>query len=169
MLVRPRSTQLELTIIKNFVIIYIENKNKKGMNYMSKQLTELVAELINQGYAFDDIKTELDNQVAAREAEAKRLQEEAMAAQFQAQKIADANILVSSTINFLNTYYPDIMDDMGDISVDGLGEALVKELDESMKMFTMLVKMYAPKPKKDVAPKAKKVDPIADFLKSMGL
>ena len=92
-----------------------------------------------------------------------------MAAQFQAQKIADANILVSSTINFLNTYYPDIMDDMGDISVDGLGEALVKELDESMKMFTMLVKMYAPKPKKDVAPKAKKVDPIADFLKSMGL
>ena len=140
---------------------------------MSKQLTELVAELINQGYAFDDIKTEIDTQVAAREAEAKRIQEEAMAAQFQAQKIADADLLVRATIDFLNTYYPDIMEDMGDIDVKGLGETLVKELDESMKMFTMLVKMYAPKakqePKKEVAPKATKLDPIADFLKMMGL
>ncbi len=140
---------------------------------MSKQLTELVAELINQGYAFDDIKTEIDTQVAAREAEAKRIQEEAMAAQFQAQKIADADLLVKATIDFLGTYYPDIMEDMGDINTDGLGETLVKELDESMKMFTMLVKMYAPKakqkPKKEVAPKATKLDPIADFLKMMGL
>ena len=136
---------------------------------MSKQLTDLVAELINQGYAFDDIKTELDAQVAAREAEAKRIQEEAMAAQFQAQKVADADLLVRATIDFLNTYYPDIMEDMGDIDVKGLGEALVKELDDSMKMFTMLVKMYAPKPKKEKAPKATKLDPIADFLKSMGL
>ena len=136
---------------------------------MSKQLTDLVAELINQGYAFDDIKNEIDAQVAAREAEAKRIQEEAMAAQFQAQKVADADLLVRATIDFLNTYYPDLMEDIGDLDVKGLGEALIKELDESMKMFTMLVKMYAPKAKIEKAPKASKLDPIADFLKSMGL
>ena len=136
---------------------------------MSKQLTDLVAELINQGYAFEDIKTELDAQVAAREAEAKRIQEEAMAAQFQAQKVADADLLVRATVDFINTYYPDLMNDIGDIDVKGLGEKFVKELDESMKMFTMLVKMYAPKAKIEKAPKASKLDPIADFLKSMGL
>ena len=136
---------------------------------MSKQLTDLVAELINQGYAFDDIKTELDAQGAAREAEAKRSQEEAMAAQFQAQKVADADLLVRATVDFINTYYPDLMNDIGDIDVSGLGETLVKELDESMKMFTMLAKMYAPKAKIEKAPKASKLDPIADFLKSMGL
>ena len=136
---------------------------------MSKQLTDLVAELINQGYAFDDIKNEIDAQVAAREAEAKRIQEEAMAAQFQAQKVADADLLVRATIDFINTYYPDLMSDIGDIDVKGLGETLVKELDDSMKMFTMLVKMYAPKTKIEKAPKASKLDPIADFLKSMGL
>ena len=136
---------------------------------MSKQLTDLVAELINQGYAFEDIKTELDAQVAAREAEAKRIQEEAMAAQFQAQKVADADLLVRATVDFINTYYPDLMEDIGDIDVKGLGETLVKELDESMKMFSMLAKMYAPKAKTEKAPKAKKLDPIADFLKSMGL
>jgi hypothetical protein len=136
---------------------------------MSKQLTDLVAELINQGYAFEDIKTELDAQVAAREAEAKRIQEEAMAAQFQAQKVADADLLVRATVDFINTYYPDLMNDIGDIDVSGLGETLVKELDESMKMFSMLFKMYAPKTKFEKSPKVKKSDPIADFLKSMGL
>lgn len=136
---------------------------------MSKQLTDLVAELINQGYAFDDIKNEIDAQVKAREDEAKRIQEEAMAAQFQKQKEDAADLLVRATIDFINTYYPELMSDIGDIDVKGLGEALVKELDESMKMFTMLVKMYKPKAKIEKAPKASKMDPIADFLKSMGL
>ena len=138
---------------------------------MSAQMKDLVAELLNQGYAFDDIKNEIDAQVKAREDEAKRIQEEAMAAQFQKQKEDAADLLVVQVVEFLNSYYPELMEDIGPALTDttGFGAALVKELDESMKMFTMLAKRYAPKAKIEKAPKAKKLDPIADFLKSMGL
>jgi actin-like ATPase involved in cell morphogenesis len=146
---------------------------------MSKQLTDLVAELINQGYAFEDIKTELDAQVAAREAEAKRIQEEAMAAQFQKQKEDAADLLVVQVVEFLNSYYPELMEDIGPALTDttGFGAALVKELDESSKMLKMLWSVYAPKAKtKDKKPtvEVKKanspaVDPITVFLQEFGL
>ena len=69
---------------------------------MSAQMKDLVAELLNQGYAFDDIKNEIDAQVKAREEEAKRVQEEAMAAQFQKQKEDAADLLVVQVVEFLN-------------------------------------------------------------------
>ena len=142
---------------------------------MSVQMKDLVAELLNQGYAFDDIKNEIDAQVKAREEEAKRVQEEAMAAQFQAQKIADADQLVANVITFLNTYYPDCLADTEIDSVTGIGELLVKELDSSMNMLKFMAKMYTPKTvaKKPTAEvkkaKSPALDPITVFLQEFGL
>ena len=146
---------------------------------MSAQMKDLVAELLNQGYAFDDIKNEIDAQVKAREAEAKRIQEEAMAAQFQKQKEDAADLLVVQVVEFLNSYYPELMEDISPALTDttGFGAALVKELDESSKMLKMLWGLYAPKAKtvaKKPTAEIKKanspaLDPITVFLQEFGL
>ena len=146
---------------------------------MSAQMKDLVAELLNQGYAFDDIKNEIDAQVKAREDEAKRIQEEAMAAQFQKQKEDAADLLVVQVVEFLNSYYPELMEDIGPALTDttGFGAALVKELDESSKMLKMLWGLYAPKAKtvaKKPTAEIKKakspaLDPITVFLQEFGL
>ena len=146
---------------------------------MSAQMKDLVAELLNQGYAFDDIKNEIDAQVKAREDEAKRIQEEAMAAQFQKQKEDAADLLVVQVVEFLNSYYPELMEDIGPALTDttGFGAALVKELDESSKMLKMLWGVYAPKAKivvKEPTVEVKKakspaLDPITVFLQEFGL
>lgn len=146
---------------------------------MSAQMKDLVAELLNQGYAFDDIKNEIDAQVKAREDEAKRIQEEAMAAQFQKQKEDAADLLVVQVVEFLNSYYPELMEDIGPALTDttGFGAALVKELDESSKMLKMLWGLYAPKAKtvaKKPTAEVKKakspaLDPITVFLQEFGL
>lgn len=142
---------------------------------MSTQMKDLVAELLNQGYAFDDIKNEIDAQVKAREDEAKRVQEEAMAAQFQKQKEDAADLLVVQVVEFLNSYYPELMEDIGPALTDttGFGAALVKELDESSKMLKMLWGLYAPKAKKPTAEvkkaKSPALDPITVFLQEFGL
>lgn len=146
---------------------------------MSTQMKDLVAELLNQGYAFDDIKNEIDAQVKAREEEAKRVQEEAMAAQFQKQKEDAADLLVVQVVEFLNSYYPELMEDIGPALTDttGFGAALVKELDESSKMLKMLWGLYAPKAKtvaKKPTAEVKKakspaLDPITVFLQEFGL
>lgn len=148
---------------------------------MSAQMKDLVAELLNQGYAFDDIKNEIDAQVKAREDEAKRIQEKAMAAQFQKQKEDAADLLVVQVVEFLNSYYPELMEDISPALTDttGFGAALVKELDESSKMFKMLWSVYAPKAKaKTVAKKptaeikkakSPALDPITVFLQEFGL
>ena len=144
---------------------------------MSAQMKDLVAELLNQGYAFDDIKNEIDAQVKAREDEAKRIQEEAMAAQFQKQKEDAADLLVVQVVEFLNSYYPELMEDISPALTDttGFGAALVKELDESSKMLKMLWGLYAPKAtaKKPTAEvkkaKSPALDPITVFLQEFGL
>lgn len=144
---------------------------------MSAQMKDLVAELLNQGYAFDDIKNEIDAQVKAREEETKRVQEEAMAAQFQKQKEDAADLLVVQVVEFLNSYYPELMEDIGPALTDttGFGAALVKELDESSKMLKMLWGLYAPKTKAKKPTvevkmaKSPTVDPIEAFLKELGL
>ena len=144
---------------------------------MSTQMKDLVAELLNQGYAFDDIKNEIDAQVKAREEEAKRVQEETMAAQFQKQKEDAADLLVVQVVEFLNSYYPELMEDIGPALTDttGFGAALVKELDESSKMLKMLWGLYAPKAKaKKPTAEVKKakspaLDPITVFLQEFGL
>lgn len=146
---------------------------------MSAQMKDLVAELLNQGYAFDDIKNEIDAQVKAREDEAKRIQEEAMAAQFQKQKEDAADLLVVQVVEFLNSYYPELMEDIGPALTDttGFGAALVKELDESSKMLKMIWNVCAPKAKivvKEPTAEIKKakspaLDPITVFLQEFGL
>ena len=146
---------------------------------MSTQMKDLVAELLNQGYAFDDIKNEIDAQVKAREEEAKRVQEETMAAQFQKQKEDAADLLVVQVVEFLNSYYPELMEDIGPALTDttGFGAALVKELDDSSKMLKMLWSVYAPKAKiavKEPTVEVKKakspaLDPITVFLQEFGL
>ena len=124
-------------------------------------MKDLVAELLNQGYAFDDIKNEIDSQIKAREDEAKRVQKETI----QKQKIEAADQLVADVLAFLRTYYPDYLADVEVDSVEGIGELLVKELDSSLNMFKLMVKTYKPKSKakKSVA------DPIALFLQEFGL
>lgn len=144
---------------------------------MSAQMKDLVAELLNQGYAFDDIKNEIDAQVKAREDEAKRIQEEAMAAQFQKQKEDAADLLVVQVVEFLNSYYPELMEDISPALTDttGFGAALVKELDESSKMLKMFWSVYGPKTvaKKPTAEvkkaKSPALDPITVFLQEFGL
>lgn len=146
---------------------------------MSTQMKDLVAELLNQGYAFDDIKNEIDAQVKAREEEAKRVQEGTMAAQFQKQKEDAADLLVVQVVEFLNSYYPELMEDIGPALADttGFGAALVKELDESSKMLKMLWGLYAPKAKiavKEPTVEVKKakspaLNPITVFLQEFGL
>ena len=69
---------------------------------MSAQMKDLVAELLNQGYAFDDIKNEIDAQIKAREDEAKRVQEETV----QKQKIEAADQLVADVLAFLIAIQP---------------------------------------------------------------
>ena len=131
---------------------------------MSAQMKDLVAELLNQGYAFDDIKNEIDAQIKAREDEAKRVQEETI----QKQKIEAADQLVADVLAFLNTYYPDYLADVEVDSVEGIGELLVKELDSSLNMFKLMVKTYTPKKAKSKAKKSV-ADPIALFLQEFGL
>ena len=131
---------------------------------MSAQMKDLVAELLNQGYAFDDIKNEIDAQIKAREDEAKRVQEETI----QKQKIEAADQLVADVLAFLNTYYPDYLADVEVDSVEGIGELLVKELDSSLNMFKLMVKTYTPKKPKSKAKKSV-ADPIALFLQEFGL
>ena len=127
-------------------------------------MKDLVAELLNQGYAFDDIKNEIDAQIKAREDEAKRVQEETI----QKQKIEAADQLVADVLAFLNTYYPDYLADVEVDSVEGIGELLVKELDSSLNMFKLMVKTYTPKKPKSKAKKSV-ADPIALFLQEFGL
>ena len=135
-------------------------------------MKDLVAELLNQGYAFDDIKNEIDAQVKAREAEAKRIQEEAMAAQFQKQKEDAADLLLVQIVEFLNSYYPELMEDISPTLTDttGISAAFVKELDESSKMLKTLWSLYAKKPTAEVKKaKSPALDPITVFLQEFGL
>jgi archaellum component FlaC len=81
------------------------------------------------------------------------------------EKIADAEALMATFTNFMNKYYPNV------IELEFNGEDFVEAIDElipELKKFTQLMEVLAPKepstPKENAS-----VDPISYFLKSYNL
>lgn len=141
-------------------------------------LNNIIEQLLDSGYTQEEVTAALTQKQTERDEEAKkRAEQEAMAAQFQTQKEKAAEDLLAAIVDFLKTYYPDLMEtlEFETESLDGLGAELVKELDASIDTIALMAKLYGSKGKTKIeikTPKAKvkaKIDPIADFLKEFGL
>lgn len=138
---------------------------------------------IQNGQSADDLAAEYAkalNEANARvkaDAEAKlKAEAEARAAVAQ---IADARAVVEPLVNYIQTYMPEM--DLGEVTDADLDEAakfLIVTIDElkaqlapQLKLLKMLggLDLDGEAPKLNITTKGDKKDPIADFLKDMGL
>lgn len=124
---------------------------------------------IQNGQSADDLAAEYAK--ALNEANA-RVKAEARAT---ITKVADARAVVEPLVNYLQTYIPEM--DLGEVTDADLDEAakfLVAIIDELLAPQLKLLKMLdldgeTPKAKLNITRKSQTIDPIADFLKDMGL
>ena len=137
---------------------------------------EQIMELMNQGMSADQIAQDFTSQLNAA-IQKKKEQEEAK--KVDAEKIAEANKILTLVFDFGEKYYPEIFDKKarGVIDAAGLVEAMDQARDEVMHMrphmdalFAELERLHpALKEGKMKAVKISTGDPIADFLKSQNL
>ena len=130
---------------------------------------------IQNGQSADDLAAEYAK--ALNEANA-RVKAEARAASV---KVADAKAVVVPLVKYIQTYIPEM--DLGEVTDADLNEAaefLVAAIDEIKVQLApqlKLLKMFGgldldgetPKAKLNITCKPQTIDPIADFLKDMGL
>ena len=129
---------------------------------------------IQNGQSVDDLAAEYAK--ALNEANA-RVEAEARAASV---KVADAKAVVVPLVKYLQTYIPEM--DLGEVTDADLDEAaqfLVSAIDEMKVQLAPQLKLLkmldgeTPKAKLNITRKSQtiggKKDPIADFLKDMGL
>ena len=135
---------------------------------------EQIMELMDQGMSADQIAQDFTSQLNAaiqkKKEEAKKV---------DAEKIAEANKILTLVFDFGEKYYPEIFDKKarGVIDAAGLVEAMDQARDEVMHMrphmdalFAELERLHsALKEGKMKAVKISTGDPIADFLKSQNL
>ena len=132
---------------------------------------------IQNGQSADDLAAEYAkalNEANARvKAEAKaKAEAEARAASV---KVADAKAAVVPLVKYLQTYIPEIdLGEVTDADMDEAAEFLVSVIDEMKVQLAPQLKLLKMLDLDGETPKAKltiggKKDPIADFLKDMGL
>ena len=137
---------------------------------------EQIMELMNQGMSAEQIAQDFTSQLNAA-IQKKKEQEEAK--KVDAEKIAEANKILTLVFDFGEKYYPEIFDKKarGVIDAAGLVEAMDQARDEVMHMqphvdalFAELERLHpALKEGKMKAVKISTGDPITDFLKSQNL
>lgn len=137
---------------------------------------EQIMELMNQGMSADQIAQDFTSQLNAA-IQKKKEQEEAK--KVDAEKIAEANKILTLVFDFGEKYYPEIFDKKarGVIDAAGLVKAMDQARDEVMRMqphmdalFAELERLHpALKEGKMKAVKIGSGDPIAEFLKSQNL
>lgn len=140
---------------------------------------------IQNGQSADDLAAEYAkalNEANARvkaDAEAKaKAEAEARAASV---KVADAKTVVVPLVKYIQTYIPEMdLGEVTDADMDEAAEFLVAAIDEmkvqlapQLKLLKMLGGLdldgETPKAKLNITRKPQTIDPIADFLKDMGL
>ena len=144
---------------------------------------------IQNGQSADDLAAEYAKALNEANARVKADAEAKLKAEAEARatvvKVADARAVVEPLVNYLQTYIPEM--DLGEVTDADLDEAakfLVATIDElkvqlapQLKLLKMLGGLdldgEAPKAKLNITRKPQtiggKKDPIADFLKDMGL
>ena len=137
---------------------------------------EQIMELMNQGMSADQIAQDFTSQLNAA-IQKKKEQEEAK--KVDAEKIAEANKILTLVFDFGEKYYPEIFDKKarGVIDAAGLVEAMDQARDEVMHMrphmdalFAELERLHPVLKEGKMKPvKIRTGDPIADFLKSQNL
>lgn len=135
---------------------------------------------IQNGQSADDLAAEYAkalNEANARvkaDAEAKAKAE--AEARVASVKVADAKAVVVPLIKYIQTYIPEM--DLGEVTDADLNEAaefLVAVIDEVKVQLALQLKLLkmldgeTPKAKPNITRKPQTIDPIADFLKDMGL
>lgn len=129
---------------------------------------------IQNGQSADDLAAEYAKALNEANARVKaKAEAEAHAASV---KIADAKAVVVPLVKYIQTYIPEM--DLGEVTDANLNEAaefLVAAIDEvkvqlapQLKLLKML-EGETPKAKLNITRKPQTIDPIADFLKDMGL
>lgn len=128
---------------------------------------------IQNGQSADDLAAEYAK--ALNEANARvKAEAEARAASV---KVADAKAVVVPLVKYIQTYIPEM--DLGEVDLDEAAEFLVAAIDEVKVQLAPQLKLLkmldgeTPKAKLNITRKPQtiggKKDPIADFLKDMGL
>ena len=118
---------------------------------------------IQNGQSADDLAAEYAK--ALNEANARvKADAEARAASV---KVADAKAVVVPLVKYIQTYIPEM--DLGDADLNEAAEFLVAAIDEMLAPQLKLLKMLDGETPKAKLRKPQTIDPIADFLKDMGL
>lgn len=126
---------------------------------------------IQNGQSVDDLAAEYAK--ALNEANA-RVKAKAEAASV---KVADAKAAVVPLVKYIQTYLPEMdLGEVTDADMDEAAQFLVSAIDEikvqlapQLKLLKMLGDDETPKAKLNITRKPQTIDPIADFLKDMGL
>lgn len=136
---------------------------------------------IQNGQSADDLAAEYAKVLNEANARVKADAEAKAKAEAASVKVADAKAVVVPLVKYLQTYIPEMdLGEVTDADMDEAAEFLVSVIDELAPQFKLL-KMLGGLDLDDETPKAKlniirkpqtiggKKDPIADFLKDMGL
>ena len=128
---------------------------------------------IQNGQSADDLAAEYAK--ALNEANA-RVKAKAKAEAEASAKVADAKAVVVPLVKYLQTYIPEIdLGEVTDADMDEATEFLVSAIDEVKVQLAPQLKLLkmlggeTPKAKLNITRKPQTIDPIADFLKDMGL
>ena len=122
---------------------------------------------IQNGQSADDLAAEYAkalNEANARVKAKAKAEAEARAASV---KVADAKAVVVPLVKYIQTYIPEM--DLGDADLNEAAEFLVAAIDEMLAPQLKLLKMLDGETPKAKLRKPQTIDPIADFLKDMGL
>lgn len=123
---------------------------------------------IQNGQSADDLAAEYAK--ALNEANAR------VKANAEAVKIADARAVVDPLVTYIQKYIPEM--DLGEADLEEAAKFLVAAIDEvkvqlapQLKLLKMLggLDLDGEAPKLNITRKPQTIDPIADFLKDMGL
>lgn len=136
---------------------------------------------IQNGQSADDLAAEYAKMLNEANARVKADAEAKAKAHAATVKIADARAVVGPLVTYIQKYIPEV--DLGEVTDADLDEAaqlLVSVIDEvkvqlapQLKLLKMLGGLdldgETPKAKLNITRKPQTIDPIADFLKDMGL
>lgn len=120
---------------------------------------------IQNGQSADDLAAEYAK--ALNEANAR------VKADAEAVKVADARAAVDPLVAYIQKYIPEM--DLGEVDLDEAAQLLVSIIDEVKVQLVPQLKLLkmlddeTPKAKLNITRKPQTIDPIADFLKDMGL
>ena len=131
---------------------------------------------IQNGQSADDLAAEYAKALNEANARVKADAEAKAEARAASVKVADAKAILVPLVKYIQTYIPEMdLDEVTDVDLNEAAEFLIAAIDKVKVQLVSQLKLLemlngeTPKAKLNITRKPQTIDPIADFLKDMGL